>query len=637
VSAEDWTTANQRVLAAEIARVRARVGGEHAPAIDETLAAARAALPAPAAIDVLTTTFGLTAFERDTLLLCASAELHGAITRPPAAATDPARPEAITFGLALDRLEAAHWSALTPMRPLRLLRLVEIHDERMLTTSRLNIDERVLHYLAGINYLDPRLRSLVRTVETTALLGDRQASVVDEIEAALRRRNGAAAVIQLVGDDTASQLEVARRVAERGGLKLHLLLAAEIPASVHESEALSVLWVRDSMLLGSALCVQVDDASPTVAQRFARQVGGLTFLCTQRASARDASALHFQVDRPARCEQKHLWNQALGETAARLNGSLDAVASQFRLGTDAIAHAADSIRANPASGAQLERALWIECRESVRERLSDLAQRIEPAATWRDLVLPGAQLATLRLVVAHVRQRNKVHDEWGFAAKSARGLGISVLFSGESGTGKTLAAEVLANELQLDLFRIDLASMVSKYIGETEKNLRRVFDAAEDSGAILLFDEADALFGKRSEVKDSHDRYANLEVSYLLQRMECYEGLAILTTNLKNALDAAFLRRLRFVVQFPFPDRELRERIWRSVFPHGAPLENMDFARLAQLNVAGGNIRNIAFNAAFLAAEERTPIGMAQLLQAALGEAAKRDRPYSDAETRGWI
>ena len=179
--------------------------------------------------------------------------------------------------------------------------------------------------------------------------------------------------------------------------------------------------------------------------------------------------------------------------------------------------------------------------------------------------------------------------------------------------------------------------MVSKYIGETEKNLRRVFDAAEDGGAILLFDEADALFGKRSEVKDSHDRYANIEVSYLLQRMEAYRGLAILTTNLKDALDPAFLRRLRFIVQFPFPDQTQREAIWRGIFPAATPLDGVDCAKLARLNVTGGNIRNIALNAAFLAAEAGEPVRMAHLLRAAQLDAAKRERPMTDAETRGWV
>ena len=169
-----------------------------------------------------------------------------------------------------------------------------------------------------------------------------------------------------------------------------------------------------------------------------------------------------------------------------------------------------------------------------------------------------------------------VYGDWGFAGKSTRGLGISALFSGASGTGKTMAAEVLANELALDLYRIDLSAVVSKYIGETEKNLRRLFDAAEETGAILLFDEADALFGKRSEVKDSHDRYANIEVSYLLQRMESYRGLAILTTNFRAALDPAFLRRIRFIVNFPFPDAGQRAEIWRGVFPSQTPVDGIE-------------------------------------------------------------
>jgi SpoVK/Ycf46/Vps4 family AAA+-type ATPase len=246
-------------------------------------------------------------------------------------------------------------------------------------------------------------------------------------------------------------------------------------------------------------------------------------------------------------------------------------------------------------------------------------------------------VATLRQIGSHVRHRLTVFEHWGFGGRGARGQGLAVLFAGESGTGKTMAAEVLADELHLELFRIDLSAVVSKYIGESEKNLARVFDAAEDSGAILLFDEADALFGKRSEVKDSHDRYANIEVSYLLQRMEAYRGLAILTTNQKSALDMAFHRRLRFVVNFPFPEAAEREAIWRRVFPAATPTEGLDHVKLARLQVAGGNIRNIALNAAFHAAEDGRPVTMAHLLRAAHAEAGKRDRPLSDAEKRGWV
>jgi SpoVK/Ycf46/Vps4 family AAA+-type ATPase len=199
-----------------------------------------------------------------------------------------------------------------------------------------------------------------------------------------------------------------------------------------------------------------------------------------------------------------------------------------------------------------------------------------------------------------------------------------------------MGAEALANDLHLDLYRIDLASVVSKYIGETEKNLRRVFDAADQSGAILLFDEADALFGKRSEVKDSHDRYANIEVSYLLQRMEAYRGLAILTTNMKTALDPAFLRRLRFIVEFPFPDTTQRLRIWQRAFPPATPTEALDFSRLAQLRIAGGNIRSIAVSAAFLAADAGEPVRMSHLMAAARGEYAKLQRQLTAAESKAW-
>jgi SpoVK/Ycf46/Vps4 family AAA+-type ATPase len=272
-----------------------------------------------------------------------------------------------------------------------------------------------------------------------------------------------------------------------------------------------------------------------------------------------------------------------------------------------------------------------------RPRIEGFAQRIETASEWNDLVLPEPQKQILRTIALHVRQRATVYRDWGFAAKSARGLGISALFAGASGTGKTMACAALASELKLDLFRIDLSQVVNKYIGETEKNLARIFDAAEEGASILLFDEADALFGKRTEVKDSHDRYANIEVSYLLQRMEAYRGLAILTTNRKSALDQAFLRRIRFVVEFPFPDAAERAEIWRRVFPEKTPTENLRIERLARLNAAGGNIRNIAINAAFLAADANEPVRMKHLLSATRSEFAKLETPLTESEVAGWL
>lgn len=335
----------------------------------------------------------------------------------------------------------------------------------------------------------------------------------------------------------------------------------------------------------------------------------------------------YEVRKPTTGEQRTLWQRVLG-TEGRAD-QIEALVSQFNLSAATIYTVAAEAQRRPEH-------VWNGCRQQTRPRMRDLAQRIETGATWDDLVLPDEQKQTLREIAAQLRQRATVYERWGFAARDTRGLGISALFYGSSGTGKTLAAEVLAHEQQLDLYRIDLSSVVSKYIGETEKNLRRVFDAAEDGGAILLFDEADALFGKRSEVEDSHDRYANIEVSYLLQRMEMYRGLAILTTNMKSALNPAFTRRIRFSIQFPFPEKDQRAEIWRRIFPPEAPTEGLDIARLARLNVAGGNIRTIALNAAFLAADEGQPVRMSHILHAARSEYNKIERTLTTAEIGGW-
>ena len=229
-----------------------------------------------------------------------------------------------------------------------------------------------------------------------------------------------------------------------------------------------------------------------------------------------------------------------------------------------------------------------------------------------------------------------MYEAWGFAAASRRGLGIAALFEGASGTGKTMAGEVIAGALGLDLYRVDLSQVVSKYIGETEKNLRRIFDAAEGGGAVLLFDEADAIFGRRSEVRDSHDRYANIEVSYLLQRMDTHRGVAVLTTNFKDAIDTAFIRRLRFVVQFPFPDEAMRTEIWRRIFPRQTPTEDLHFERLARLELTGGSIRNVALQAAFRAADDDRAVTMADLAAAARRELSKLGRDLSSADLGGW-
>lgn len=264
-------------------------------------------------------------------------------------------------------------------------------------------------------------------------------------------------------------------------------------------------------------------------------------------------------------------------------------------------------------------------RRQTRSALAKLTTHIESTRQWDNLILQEEAIAQLRDICAQFTHRQLVLNEWGFNRKVSYGTGINALFAGPSGTGKTMATEIVANELGLDLYKIDLAAVVSKYIGETEKNLDKIFTAAEHANAILFFDEADALFGKRSEVKDSHDRYANLEISYLLQKMEQYEGIAILATNLRQNLDEAFVRRLTFIVHFPFPDETMRRRIWADIWPNSVPLaEDVDLDAMAkQLKLSGGNIKNVALSAAFLAADDGQVVTRNHIQQAAQREYQK--------------
>lgn len=634
-----WSEANQRLLAAELARLKLRLGAEgEAGAAQQAVAQAQSQMPAAAAIDRITQAFGLSAFERDLLLLCAGVEMDSSLAERCAQAHNDTRRNYASLGLALAVLDDPHWSALAPVRPLRRWRLIEVDESVGLAQGRLRIDERVLHYLAGVNYLDARLQSQLRVQAAPTAMAQAHRAAGEALLATLDRRRELVPVILLLGDDALGQTGLAAHTAAALGLVLHVLRADDLPQNHAELEALAVLWERESILLDSALLIDCgDEASLKFAARFIDRLHGLVFVAGRETLQCERATLRYSVHKPDTAEQRHLWQQALGDSAERLRSGLDVIASQFRLSAQTIQTQGALLRPELAVSDDPDTVLWDACRSLSRSRLDALAQRIEPAANWDDLVLPPAQAATLRQIVAHVQQRLKVYQDWGFADKGARGLGISVLFAGESGTGKTMAAEVLAHALDLDLYRIDLSSVVSKYIGETEKNLRRVFDAAEECGAMLLFDEADALFGKRSEVKDSHDRYANIEVSYLLQRMEAYRGLAILTTNLKTALDTAFQRRLRFVVHFPFPDQVQRAAIWRGVFPQATPRQALDFDKLAHLHAAGGNIRNIALNAAFSAAHAQEPVTMSHLLHAAHHEAGKRERPLSDVETKGWV
>jgi hypothetical protein len=560
-----WLEANQRYLCTAFARISALLqrpqSAERVREADDAIQAARAALPAPGAMDALVETFALTPFERDIVLLLAAAEMD---TRHVTAVE-----AAITFRLALSALPEPHWSALTPEAPLRRWRLVELGPGSTLAGRPLRLDERVLHFLAGMPAGDSLLEGHAQR-HVCASLDAKHRAWVERILEEARRDEGAFPLIELCAETAAEACDVAAAAAAALDLKLFVLHGDDLPPSAPDRTHMGNLWQRDAALARAALLLDCREcATPERAVAWAGSLEVPVFVSTSSATALPVSA------------------------------------SRLTLGT----HAART--------------------------LESLADRVPVAATWDDLVVPPAVGAALRMIAQQARLRSVVEGRWGMA-RGGRPSGIAALLCGGSGTGKTLAAEVLAAELGVPLYRIDLASVVSKYIGETERNLKRVFDAAEGTDAILLFDEADALFGKRSDVRDSHDRYANIEVSYLLQRIEAHGGICLLTTNARSAIDRAFVRRLRFIVEFPFPDARLRERIWRQAFPRAVPVADLDYARLSRLEASGGDIRNIALNAAYVAAAAGEPITMKALAAAARGEFAKRERNLSDLEFRDW-
>ncbi len=616
---------------------------DDAPPSGETLAAetgAKAGDHVPA-LSVLTERLGLSPFERDLLLLCIGMELD---TRLPAlcaqAQHDPARPYP-TFALAFAVLDQPSWDALSPERPLRYWRLLDIHQPgaQPLIGAALSADERIVNFVKGMNYVDDRLMPLLTPLSPADLPPSQQA-IADHVRDGLRRVPAGEALpaVQLLGSDSVSKQGIAQTIAAAFGAQAYRLSAELLPGAVAEQETLIRLWQRESRLLPIALYIDAaeldrGDAATAQVRRLLARAGGLTFVDAHEPWTGTAAAtVSVDVAKPTAIEQRSLWQRLLGDVAGehpqRLAGHFD-----FNFGKieQIVQHALSATQQQPEA---LGSSLWQSALARTRPALDQLAQRIEPKAGWADLKLPDSETKLLRQIADQVAQRSVVYDDWGFRERMNRGLSISALFAGESGTGKTMAAEILANELGLSLHRIDLSAVVSKYIGETEKNLRKLFDAAEDGGSILFFDEADALFGKRSEVKDSHDRYANIEVNYLLQRLESFRGLAILATNQKGALDSAFLRRLRFVVNFPFPGLAERKAIWASAFPSQLPIAPLDLERLARMALSGGSIQGIVLNAAFLAAKAGVQVTMPLILDAARAEFRKLDKPVNEADFR---
>ncbi len=610
----------------------------------------------PTRLAQLVDAFGLETFDLDALLVCLAPTLDLRYERLYGYLQDDVTRKLPSVNLLLDllcgpgpqRLQMlARFADDAPLLRHRLLEWVSPPGagRAALLNQVLLADEAIVSWLLGHYQPSDELRphvylSMPQPSDEDRLLAG---AAWSELAAAL----GGEPILVLHGPDTAAQGALARCVAARQQRPLLEMHLESVVAAQQTSHPAVVLALRDATLLGAVpyltgwdTCL-VDGAPPPRLLAELTAHHQLTIVAGQAAwqpqgIERDRVLLWVEFPIPLYGQRLALWRHFVDQARPSVALELSDLAGQFALTAsqirDAVATARDLAARRDDSLQEAD--LFRAARAHSNPRLSSLARKIVPRYTWSDIILPTDQIAVLHEIVATVRSRPVVLDEWGVGRKLAASAGLSVLFAGPPGTGKTMAAEVIAAELHLDLYKIDLSTVVSKYIGETEKNLERIFGEAQHSNTILFFDEADAIFGKRSEVRDAHDRYANIEVSYLLQRMEAYDGVAILATNLRANLDEAFTRRLQFAVDFPFPEEEHRLRIWRTLFPPGVPrADDLDLELMARrFKLAGGNIRNIIVNAAFLAAAEGQPVTMIHMLHSTRRELQKMGRLVNESD-----
>lgn len=611
--------------------------------------------------------FQLSAFEQQALIVCLAPQIDARYAKIYAYLQNDLTKKSASIDLILGLLcpeMAGRLACLRyfhPRAPLRHFGLVENGEAdhgNSAAQHSLRASLRIVHHALGNTVIDERLAGEARflaplnwekVVINSALRRQLQSLFSATGQDAATRR-----ILYLHGRRGLGKQTIARALCGENHLPL---VAADVrPWLAHADtfqEKLRLL-LREGLLQPCAVFIahlekleQAAEEMPWLREQFFQEIaelGWTLFLSSENplpAWWPDLpEVVPVEIPAPDSAEQQALWRlhlngsfeagdlQPLEELTARFDLNGGQIAGAVQLATQA------GRLANPAGAPLTLRDLLRSSRIQSQPKLSALARKIEPKYAWQDLVLPEDQMQQLREIADQVKFRHVVLHDWGFAGKLSLGRGINALFAGPSGTGKTMAAEVIANELGLDLYKIDLSAVVSKYIGETEKNLNRVFTEAEHSNAILFFDEADALLGKRSEVKDAHDRYANIEIAYLLQKMEEYEGLVILATNLKKNMDDAFVRRLQFVVDLPFPDEKYRHRIWSAIFPSSTPLsDEIDFKLLAKkLKITGGNIKNIGMKAAYLAAAEGGAVRMQHVVRATKREFQKMGKLYVESD-----
>jgi SpoVK/Ycf46/Vps4 family AAA+-type ATPase len=608
--------------------------------------------------------FDLSPFDVDAMLVCLAPELDLKYEKLYAYLQDDVTRKRPTVDLILnllcrsleEKIEArARFHAASPLFKHHLLFYSGEAplDQTTFLSRCLKIDDRVLNYLLEVETIDEQLVPFTKLIvpeaelEELLLPSDFKQSLIClfRTQCFASGNGGGHRGFIFHGPRGSGKKYAAETLCGSAGMDI---LIADLPrmlaaATNHLPQVTRLL--REAILRNAAVyldhaevlsgenekAAQVRLALPAALAGFP----GLVFVGSEQPIEVELGAFpRFAFPVPSGSLRRQMWLKYLMKDGGRVSAEVDlsAIAGKFKFTAGkirrAVAEARQLSQMRGGEGGISTDDLHRACRMQSNARLSTLARKITPLYGWDDIVLPKDRLMQLREICAHVRQRSRVFDEWNFDRKLSLGKGLSVLFAGPSGTGKTMAAEIIAGELGIDIYKIDLSSVVSKYIGETEKNLSRIFEEAEESNAILFFDEADALFGKRSEVRDSHDRYANIEINYLLQKMEEYEGIVILASNFQKNIDEAFTRRLRFVVEFPFPDEEYRYHIWKVVFPARTPLDGeIDFGFLAsKFKLAGGSIKNIALNAAFLAAGNSGVVDMEHIIRATRRELQKMGR-----------